>query len=68
MSADAFDQLEASLLYCPRCRVAGPVRKHLLLILPQGNKFEYLCARCGAVCGDKLEPDRPEVRDPRRLL
>lgn len=59
MQRDSFDQLEASLLLCPQCRVAVPVRKRLLLILPQGNKFEYLCTRCGATCGDKLEPDQP---------
>jgi hypothetical protein len=62
MARDAFEQLEASLLFCPKCRVATPVRKRLLLILPQGNKFEYLCTECGAICGDKMEPDRPEER------
>ncbi|MFI5396751.1 MAG: hypothetical protein ACHQ9S_14545 [Candidatus Binatia bacterium] len=62
MAQDAFEQLEASLLLCPQCRVAMPVRKRLLLILPQGNKFEYLCTQCSAVCGDKIEPDRPEDR------
>jgi hypothetical protein len=62
MARDAFKQLEASLLFCPKCREAMPVRKHLLLILPEGNKFEYLCTRCGSICGDKIEPDRPEER------
>ncbi len=59
---DAFAELEASLLLCPRCGQAKPVRKRLLLILPQGNKYEYLCADCGSVCGDKIEPDRPGAR------
>lgn len=59
MAGDAFEQLEASLLFCPKCRSAMPVRKRLLLILPQGNKFEYLCSRCASICGDKIEPDRP---------
>ena len=58
MRRDAFEQLEATLLYCPRCREAVPVRKRLLLILPQGNKFDYVCRTCSTVCGDKLEPDR----------
>jgi hypothetical protein len=62
MARDSFDQLEASLLLCPKCRVAVPVRKRLLLILPQGNKFEYLCTYCGSTCGDKLEPDQPVDR------
>ena len=58
----AFQQLEASLLYCPRCRQAMPVRKKLLLILPEGNKFEYLCTVCSSTCGDKIEPDEPRPR------
>ena len=62
MARDAFEQLEASLLFCPKCREAVPVRKRLLLILPEGSKFEYLCTRCGAICGDKIEPDRPDER------
>jgi hypothetical protein len=59
MAGDAFEQLEATLLLCPQCRVAVPVRKRLLLILPQGNKFEYICTRCASICGDKIEPDLP---------
>ena len=59
MARDAFEQLEATLLFCPKCREAVPVRKRLLLILPQGNKFEYLCSRCASICGDKIEPDLP---------
>jgi hypothetical protein len=62
MPQKAFEQLEASMLLCPQCRVARPVRKRLLLILPQGNKFEYLCVQCGAVCGDKIEAEWPEDR------
>ena len=33
-----------------------PVRKRLLLVLPGGDKYEYVCTRCGSVCGDKIEP------------
>ncbi len=65
MAQDSFDQLEATMLFCPKCRVAGPVRKRLLLILPQGDKYEYLCSRCGSICGDKIEPERPT---PRRYI
>jgi len=39
-----------------------PVRKRLLLILPEGNKFEYDCTSCGSICGDKIEPDPPTRR------
>lgn len=55
---DAYDSLEASLLLCPTCREARPVRKRLLLVLPSGDKYEYVCTQCGATCGDKIEPAR----------
>jgi hypothetical protein len=41
--------------------MATPVRKRLLLILTEGEKYEYLCARCGHSVGDKLEKGTPEV-------
>lgn len=58
---DQYDQMEASLLLCPKCRQAMPVRKRLLLVLREGEKFDYVCTTCGSICGDKLE--RPP-RDP----
>ena len=58
----SFEQLEASLLYCPQCRKAMPVRKKLLLILPEGNKFEYLCTTCSSLCGEKIERDEQKPR------
>jgi rubredoxin len=50
-----FDQLEATELYCPRCRAAVPVRKFLLLVLPEGDKYEYRCRYCGETVGDKMD-------------
>jgi hypothetical protein len=47
--------IEATLLLCPTCRVAQPVRKRLLLCLPEGDKYEFVCARCCSTCGDKME-------------
>ena len=35
---DSFEQFEATELYCPKCGRAVPVRKSLLLILPNGDK------------------------------
>jgi len=64
MASHSFEQLEASLLLCPQCRVAVPVRKRLLLILPEGNKFDYVCTQCASVCGDKIEPDYPVPERP----
>jgi len=52
----AFGSLEASLLHCPRCRQAKPVRKRLLLIVPEGEKYEYVCQTCGTPCASKVEP------------
>lgn len=52
-----YDQFEATELYCPRCRQAMPVRKRLLLVLPEGDKYEYLCAACLTAVGDKIEKD-----------
>jgi hypothetical protein len=55
-----YDSLEASELYCPTCRRAQPVRRHLLLVLPNGNKYEYRCAVCGTPVGAKDDSDASE--------
>jgi hypothetical protein len=55
-----YDQLEVSELFCPRCRTARPVRKHLLLVLPDGNRYEYRCGVCGASVGEKRDDDRSQ--------
>jgi DNA-directed RNA polymerase subunit RPC12/RpoP len=57
-----YDQFEATELYCPRCRQAMPVRKRLLLVLPEGDKYEYRCAACGTTVGDKIERNGEGVR------
>ncbi len=49
-----FDQFRATELYCPKCRRAMPVRERLLLVLPEGDKYEYLCVNCGTSVGDKI--------------
>ena len=50
-----FDQFEATELYCPKCRQAVPLRKYLLLILPDGDRYEYRCQFCGTKVGDKID-------------
>jgi DNA-directed RNA polymerase subunit RPC12/RpoP len=50
-----FEEFEATELYCAKCRRAVPVRKFLLLILPEGDKYEYRCAYCGNKVGDKMD-------------
>ena len=46
-----FDAIE---LFCPRCKKAVAVRKRLLLILQEGEKYDYSCIYCGTSIGDKL--------------
>lgn len=53
--AKSFDQLSASLLYCDRCRRAMPVWERLLLILPDGELYDYLCQGCGQSVGSKRD-------------
>ena len=49
--------MEASLLACPKCGRAVAVRKRLLLILPEGDKYEYVCPECGSTCGETIIAD-----------
>ena len=58
----SFSELQASELWCPRCRAARPVREHLLLVLPTGNKYEYRCAACGTPVGARDDGDGNEFR------
>ena len=51
----SFDEFEATELYCPNCKRAVPVIKYLLLILPEGDKYEYRCRFCGTPVGDKID-------------
>jgi hypothetical protein len=54
---DSFGEFEATSLFCPRCRRATPARKKLLLVLPSGNKYDYVCAECGTSVGGKTDND-----------
>lgn len=54
---DFFDEFEAAELFCPKCQRATPVRKRLLIVLPSGNKFDYLCSVCGSSIGSKMDDD-----------
>ena len=50
----AYEDLEATSLFCPRCGRAQPVHRRLLLVLPSGDKYSYTCAVCGEEVGSKL--------------
>ncbi len=59
---DQFGALRASLLYCPKCRQATPTRERLLLVLPSGNLYEYLCMECGTSTGSKTDSERSAIQ------
>jgi len=58
-----FAALEVSEVFCPRCRSSQPVRRHLLLVLPTGNKYEYRCSVCGTRVGGKDDDDATEYNE-----
>ena len=72
-----FGAFKASELYCPKCRRSQPVREKLLLVLPTGELYEYLCIQCASSLGERTVtgpsitaagPKRGSARPARRLL
>ena len=57
----AFEELQASVLFCGRCRAPQPVRERLLLVLPNGELYEYLCTACGESVGKRTLTGAPLV-------
>lgn len=57
----SFDEFQATVLFCARCRVARPVRERLLLVLPDGELYDYLCTGCGSSVGSRKVTARPPV-------
>jgi len=53
--AESFGEFNASLLYCNKCGQAMPVRQRLLLVLPDGEMYDYTCQRCNNSVGSKTE-------------
>jgi hypothetical protein len=53
MKKSTYKDFEATELYCPRCKRAVPVRKRLLLILSNSDKYDYTCVYCGTSVGEK---------------
>jgi hypothetical protein len=50
---EVYKEFDATELYCPKC-------KQLLLVLPEGDKYEYLCAYCSETVGTKMDKqDKP---------
>lgn len=74
-----FGALTASELYCPKCKRSQKVRERLLLVLPSGELYEFVCTTCGSslanrtvtgptVTGADLLPNRASGPLTRRLL
>jgi hypothetical protein len=57
----SFEELQASVLFCGRCRAPQPVRERLLLVLPDGELYEYLCAACGDSVGKRKLTGTPSM-------
>ncbi len=55
VGSEKFRELEATELYCAKCKRAVRVRKHLLLVLPEGDKYEYRCVFCNEAVGSKID-------------
>lgn len=49
----AYRRFSASELYCPQCKKAMAVREKLLLALPNGDLYDYLCSGCGNSLGTR---------------
>jgi len=54
MANSSYRDFDATELFCPKCRKAVPVRKRLLLVLAEGDKYDYTCVYCGTSVGDKM--------------
>ena len=69
-----FEQFRASELFCPKCRIAKPVRERLLLVLPHSELYDYRCTVCGTSCGSREVKAPPlgvqmlQARAPRAAL
>lgn len=64
--SDAYREFEAQSLFCGQCRRAVEVRKRLLLVLPTGNKYDYVCSACGTAVGGKVDNDPSAYRETSR--
>jgi hypothetical protein len=52
MVRETYRDFDATELFCPRCKRSVKVRT--LLILADGEKYDYTCMVCGTSVGDKF--------------
>ena len=62
MIREQYRDFDATELFCPLCRRSVPVRKRLLLVLANGDKYDYSCVYCGTSVGDKMVTERDNLR------
>jgi hypothetical protein len=62
MKKETYRDFDATELFCSKCRKAVPVRKRLLLVLTDGDKYDYSCVFCGTSVGDKLVTQKDNLR------
>jgi hypothetical protein len=62
MNQEQYRDFDATELFCPKCRRSVPVRKRLLLVLSNWDKFDYTCVYCGTSVGDKMVTERDNLR------
>jgi hypothetical protein len=62
MKKETYRDFDATELFCSKCQRAVPVRKRLLLVLTDGDKYDYSCVFCGASVGDKLVTQKDNLR------
>jgi uncharacterized Zn finger protein len=58
MTKQTYKDFDATELFCPKCNRAVAVRKKLLLILKEGEKYDYSCIYCGTSVGDKMVKEK----------
>jgi hypothetical protein len=59
-----YTDFDATELFCPLCKRAVAVRKRLLLVLTEGEKYDYTCDICGTSVGDKIVT----MGDPQKII
>jgi hypothetical protein len=62
MKQEQYRDFDATELFCPRCQRAVRVRKRLLLVLANGDKYDYTCVHCGTSVGEKMVSERDNLK------